>query len=187
MISIKNIVLGIAIFLLMMFVAIYGIRAVYGKGPQYDEFCKQSINFNQTNCEDAGGKWVNNSQYVADQRGAVKVVPAEGGSCNYDYDKCNKDFQNANEIYTKKVFFIAAPLGVIIIAVGALIFGLEFVGAGLMAGGVGVIFYGVMGYWQYTSDWLKFIILLIGLVVVIWIGYYLNKKLRKKKEHEEMK
>lgn len=182
MINIKNILLGIAIFILTMFVGIYGISTLYEKAPQYDDYCPPIIN--QSQCVSAEGTWVDNSGIVVDAGRPVK--PIEAGYCQYDYTKCQKEFDSANEKYHKKVFIVAIPLGVIIIVLGALVFGLETVGAGLMAGGVGIIIYGVGGYWQYTKDWMKFSISLVGLIIVIWLAYYANKRWHKK-EHEEMR
>ena len=180
MITIKNIVLGIAIFVLTMFVGIYGISTLYEKAPRYDDFCPSNL-FTEEMCLAEGGVWISNTNVIIENiREPSKPVPAEGGYCQYDYTSCQKEFESAEEKYHRKVFFIAIPLGVVIIAVGALIFGLEVVGSGLMAGGVGIIIYGIGGYWQYTKDWLKFAISLIGLVAVIWLAYYANKRWRKR-------
>ena len=181
MINIKNLVLGIAIFILTMFVGIYGISTLYEKAPEYNNYCPYDLNTAEK-CVAEGGQWVNNTQVAIDNRGAPKTVPAEGGYCQYDYSVCQKEFDNAQEKYHRKVFFVAIPLGVVIIALGALVFGLETVGAGLMAGGVGIIIYGVGGYWQYTKDWLKFVISLAGLIAVIWLAYYANKKWHRKRK-----
>jgi len=93
---------------------------------------------------------------------------------------CYDVYDNAMESYSRNVFLIALPLGVLIIATGALIFGLETVGAGLMAGGVGVILWGVMGFWRFADEWLKFILSLVGLMALIWLAYYFNKRFEKK-------
>jgi len=179
MINIKNIIFGITIFILTIAVAVYGISTLYGESPKYDDYCPYNL-INQTICEKEGGDWINNTQYIVDNRGETKSiavpVPAEGGYCNYDYTPCQKEFEAAEKVYYKKVFLTALPLGIIIIIAGALIFGLEFVGAGIMAGGVGIIIYGVINYWRFTDDWLKFILSLIGLIIVIWFAYYANKK-----------
>ena len=131
MFSIKNLVFGIAIFFLTMFVGIYGVNTFYDKAPQYDDFCNQirgDIYFNNSaDCVAAGGVW---NAY----QGQQKPIPAEG-YCDLYY-KCNQEFTDAEEKYYKKVFLITLPLGIIIIALGALVFGLEFVGAGLMFGGI---------------------------------------------------
>lgn len=175
MFSIKNLVFGIAIFFLTMFVGIYGINTFYEKAPQYDDFCNQTLGNvyfnNSADCVAAGGVW---NAY----QGQQKPIPAEG-YCDLYY-KCNQDFTAAEEKYYKKVFLITLPLGIIIIALGALVFGLEFVGAGLMFGGVGIIIYGVGGFWRFADDWLKFTLSLIGLIIIIAIGYYFNMRLRKK-------
>jgi len=45
-----------------------------------------------------------------------------------------------------------------------------------MSGGILVILYGTMRYWEYSSNMLRMIILGISLVVLIWLGYKrLNK------------
>ena len=71
---------------------------------------------------------------------------------------------------------VALPLGIIIIIIGAFVFGLEAVGAGLMGGGVGTILYGVGGYWRYSADLMKFLLSLVGLIVVIYVAYWFNHK-----------
>ncbi|MEK6741581.1 MAG: hypothetical protein AABX68_00125, partial [Nanoarchaeota archaeon] len=84
----------------------------------------------------------------------------------------------------KKIFITALPLGIVIIFLGAVVFGLEAVGAGLMAGGIAVMIYGAGSYWRFTDDWLKFLLSLAGLIIVIWMSYYFNRKFGKKKKWE---
>lgn len=45
------------------------------------------------------------------------------------------------------------------------------VGTGLMFGGVFTFLEGVTCYWSEIQDPLKFVLLLITLVILIWIGY----------------
>jgi hypothetical protein len=156
-----------------MFVGIYGINTFYSKGPDYNDFCPQYLG-NETACAAVGGNWAASGTEVMNG----KPAPV-GNYCDYDYSICQKNYDNADEKYWKTVFFIALPLGIVILAVGALIFGLEFVGAGLMFGGVGIIIYGVGGFWRFAQDWLKFTLSLIGLVIVIYIGYWFNKRMRR--------
>jgi hypothetical protein len=184
MISVKNLVFGIAIFILTLFVGMYGISTLYGKAPQWNDYCPQDL-INQTVCEQEGGAWINNTQYVQSPNGVTKPVPVSGGYCEYSYSKCQEEMDNATEKYFRKVFYVALPLGVVVIVVGAVIFGLEFVGSGLMAGGVAIIVYGVGGYWRFTDDWLKFALSLIGLSIVIWFAYYWTKRIDKKSVKEK--
>src|SRR3989344_3524813 len=168
--NVKNLVFGIAIFILTVSVGIYG------KSPEYNDYCPQ-INL-PSECIEAGGRWINNTYPPAVAGG--KPIPAEGGYCEYSYIKCQKEFEDAQKKYSRGVFLIALPLGIIIIAIGGLVFGLEFVGAGLLFGGIGIIIFGVVDYWKFADDWLKFTLSLIGLIVVIGLAYYLNKRFLKK-------
>lgn len=178
MVSVKNLVLGIAIFILTISVGIYGINTIYGKAPDYNKYCPSIIT--QQQCSDADGEWINNT--YPPQVAGGKSIPAEGGYCQYDYQKCQNEYDNAQEAYSRNLFLIALPLGIIMIAIGALVFGLEAVGGGLMAGGVGIILYGVVDYWRFAQDWIKFGLSLVGLIILIWIAYYINKKMNIKKK-----
>jgi hypothetical protein len=53
---IKNFAFGVVIFLLTLFVGIYGINTFYGKGPSYEDFCPQYLG-NETACAAVGGNW----------------------------------------------------------------------------------------------------------------------------------
>jgi len=168
--SIKNLVFGIAIFLLTMFVGIYGINTFYSSGPNYEDFCPGYMG-NESSCALVGGDWASSGTDINNG----KPVPV-GNYCDYDYTKCQKDYDTADEKYWKTTFLIALPLGIFIIVIGAMVFGLEFVGGGLMFGGVGIIIYGVGGFWRFAQDWLKFTLSLIGLVIIISVGYWFNKR-----------
>jgi len=179
--SIKNIVLGIAIFILTISVGIYGISTLYGKAPEYNDYCPYDVS-TESSCIAEGGTWINNTNQQAVEDRAVKAVPGQGGYCNYDWKKCNDELETALKPFHRKVFLTALPLGILIIIIGALIFGLESVGAGLMFGGIGIILYGVGGFWRFTEDWLKFLLSLVGLIIVIWLAYYWNMRFEKKKK-----
>lgn len=171
--NIKNIIIGIAIFILTISVGIYGILSIYGKAPQYEKYCPQ-IN-NQTECEDLGGKWI----VYPEDAASPKPIPRESGYCDI-YSVCNPRLEEAQEKYNRNVFLIALPLGIILIIIGALI-GLVNVGGGLMAGGIGIIIYGVIGFWRFADDFIKFIISLVSLLIVIGLAYYINRKWVRKK------
>jgi len=174
--KIKNLILGIAIFVITLLVVVTGINTFYEK-PKYDDFCgefkTQKVIDSRERCEEIGGKWTEQD---------IKCItePCPTGFCDKDFT-CREDYDSARKTYYRNVFLIAIPLGVLIIVVGALVFGLEVVGAGLMAGGVGTILYGVGGYWRYTDNWLRFVISLIGLIALIWLAYYFNKEFGKRK------
>ncbi|MBI2043539.1 hypothetical protein HYT25_04070 [Candidatus Pacearchaeota archaeon] len=175
MLNIKNIIFGFAIFILTIFVGIYGLSTLYGEAPEYGDYCPENL-FNQSVCESEGGVWVENTRLVTDERDGIKAVPVSGGYCQYDYTPCQKDFENAEKVYFKKIFLTALPLGILIVLAGALIPVLESVSAGLMLGGVGMIVYGTGTYWRFTDDWMKFVLSLAGLIILIYAAYWFNKK-----------
>lgn len=172
--QIKNIILGIAITILTIFVAIYGMSVFY-PSPDYDDFCEKyevpKIIETQNECVDTGGKWTpNNIQRVSDKE--------LSGYCDTTY-YCRQDYEDAREVRAKKIFYISVPLGIAILVTGGFLFYLEAVGAGLMGGGVGTIIYGAGNYWEYGDDLFRFIISLLGLIAVIFLTYWLNNKLGK--------
>jgi hypothetical protein len=176
--KIKDVIFTIAIIVLTIFVAYYGINMFF-PSPDYNNFCNNTKYYGMINtsqqCEAVDGRW--NPTYYPE---ATPVKTDANGYCDVYY-KCNQEFQDAMKMRSRNVFFIALPLGIIIIALGAFFFGLEAVGAGLMGGGVGTLIYGSGAFWPYTENWIRFLISLIGLVILIWFAYFLNKRLSKKK------
>lgn len=168
MVRARNIVFGIAVFILTLFVGMYGISTLYGESPRYDDFCSYE-SFDEQSCTEEGGVWIENEGDSGPKR----------GYCQYDYRECQDSYGGAQEKYYKKVFLTALPVGLAIIFLGAMVFGLEAVGAGLMLGGVALMIYGSGAYWRFTDDWLKFVLSLVGLVVVIYVAYWFNRKDKK--------
>lgn len=191
MINVKNLVFGVAIFILTMFVAIYGISTFYSN-PEYDDYCSQGRPYPVIDKN-------NDTQFcpsvcvgMYEIEGSECVFNECGSGCGPDginsFDtlqqceivlsgqNCYELYDNAQEAYSRNVFMIAVPIGILIIAIGAYLFSLEAVGVGLMAGGAGTLVYGAGGYWRYADEWLKFVVSLIGLVALIWFAYWFNKE-----------
>lgn len=173
--NLRGIVIGVAIFILTMFVAIYGI-SVFFPQPEYNEFCPEIratvIADTMELCESLGGKWT--------AYNFIKAPKADEatGYCDLDY-YCRQDYENASEENSKKRFFTSIPVGIVIIALGGIGFALESVGVGLMAGGAGTFVWGSGSYWSYASDIWRFFISLFGLIVLIFFAYWFEKKLKK--------
>ena len=174
--QIKNIVLGIAIIILTIFVVVYGTNLIFER-PEYTDFCGDfriaQVIETQAQCEAVRGQWTPQD---------IKCIttPCPQGYCDVDFT-CRQEYEDAQENYYKKLFLFTLPLGILIIVIGAFVFGLEAVGAGLMGGGVGTILYGVWGYWRYSADLMKFLLSLVGLAILIGVAYWFNKKYDKRK------
>lgn len=196
--SLKNYVLGIAVLILTIAVAVNGINLFYGDSPDYSDFCGSQ----RPIYLDKGEPSADNETVCPAVCVEMWEINSEGNECVFDEcgsgcgpdgvntfetqkqceialsgESCQEAYDDAREDYSKNLFLITLILGIIIMVVGALVFGLESVGAGLMGGGVGIILWGIMEFWRFANDWLKFILSLIGLAVIILLAYYFNSKL----------
>ncbi|MDP3987481.1 MAG: hypothetical protein Q8P81_04630 [Nanoarchaeota archaeon] len=188
--DLKSVVLGVAIMILTISVVVQGVSVFYDQ-PEYDFFCSDYGRIpvkeggNETVCPAVCVEMygIENNECVFNECGSgcgpdgVNTF-RELSQCEIALtgEDCWVHYDAAMENHSRNVFLIALPLGIAIIAAGALIFGLETVGAGLMAGGVGVVLWGVGGFWWFADEWLKFILSLVGLGVLIWLAYYFNRR-----------
>ncbi len=170
----KEIGLAIAIIILTIFVTFYGINTLF-PSVSYEDYCGDmrvaKVIENKSECDNLGGNWVIYDCFKE---------PCLEGYCDF-YSKCEVEFDSARESRSQKVFFIALPLAIIIILGGAFVFGLEYVGVGLIGGGVGTLIYGSGALWPYAGNFVKFVLSLIALIALIWFAYWINKKSKKKK------
>jgi len=193
--KIKDVILGIAIIILTILVAIYGINTIFPK-PAYEDYCNSSYITtkpyqDRTVCPQVciPAYEIVRSQCVYNACGSgcgpdeVNTF-ANQTSCEkalYDF-QCYERYDAVVKERSKKVFFVALPLGIAVLALGAFFFGLEAVGAGLIDGVIGTLIYGAGAYWPYTQNWLRFILSLVGLVLLIWLAYFWNKMRKKRKK-----
>lgn len=161
----KNIILAIGIAILFVMFVAYAIESFY-PSPSYDDFCGEFRSYdNPRDCEESGGRWNENG-----------VKPVEGnvtGFCEVDF-YCRQDYGDAEEIYSRDVFFISIVVGLIVIVVSVLL-KKENVSSGFMAGGFLLVIYGTIRYWGSLSDVWRTLMLGFALAVLVWIGY---KKLK---------
>jgi hypothetical protein len=193
--KLRDIILTIAIIILTLFVVIYGISVFY-PAVNYDDYCPKG-NFphtlekeNDTICptvcvplyeiknkecvfNDCGSGCGANGITTFETLKQCEIV-ASGSNCYEEY-------RTSQEMRSKIIFLIVLPLGIALLVLGGFLFGTEAVGAGLMGGGIGTILYGTIGYWRYSSDVLRFVLSLLGLIIVIYIAYEFNNKKKKKR------
>lgn len=176
--NIKNIIIGIIIAVVLVMFLAYGTNLVY-KSPKYENYCPQSMkpytgNDTQQSCEAENGTWI-------PQNIECIKAPCPIGYCDY-YAKCQPLWDVANKAYSKSMFIISIVIGVIIIAISALLISIPSIAGGLMLGSLFFIIYGTARYWGYMDDYLRFIILGIALVILIYLGYKLANRETKEKE-----
>lgn len=172
--KVKRVILSIAIAIIFALFVGFGISTFY-ENPEYEDFCDTDfrgvLNTSAT-CEAAGGKWttVESAAPVPKDIESGKTT----GYCDRDF-YCREDFETAEEKYDKNVFIITLVVGILTI-IASVLLKLPSVSSGLMAGGAITIIYGVIRYWRHSTDLLRFIILGVVLIILIWLGY---KKLNK--------
>lgn len=164
-------VLGIAVLLPLFLV--FFLDAVY-TAPKWEDYCdredygmyaKPLIN----NCTD----FYSDPEYMkCINHGGAPTFSNDANNCQV-YDKCDycqKDFDTVQQIYNRNIFFILAPLGLIIVLIGIYLT-VEYIGAGLMFGGLITMFYATVRYFSDMSKLTRAIVLLVELLIIIYIGY----------------
>ncbi len=79
------------------------------------------------------------------------------------YDAAAKDFAH-------HLVVVSTPLGVAAILIGAYL-ALHAIGTGLIFGGIFAVTLGYWSYWQYLEDWVRFVSLLVGFAILLFVGY----------------
>ncbi len=179
--AVRNLVLGIGIFIVYVLMLVYGIEAFY-PSPEYNDFCKGVESekylrpFDFGNCtfsraiqEQSDLCYANDGfpDYDYTDAGCVSAVK----ECNY----CAKNFNEVSKEHAKIVFVIALIAGIITLLIGYVVLAIEPVGSALMAAGIGAIFYGSVRNWDNLSDVWRFLLLLVALILLIWIAVRVNR------------
>jgi hypothetical protein len=73
--------------------------------------------------------------------------------------------------FARHLVIISTPLGVAAILIGAYI-SLYAIGTGLIFGGIFSVGAGYWGYWTYLDDWVRFVSLLAGFLILLFVGYF---------------
>lgn len=85
-------------------------------------------------------------------------------------DKKYAEFRTAAKEFSRILILVSTPLGVAAILIGAY---LKYfaIGTGLILGGILSLGWGYFSYWDYLDDWIRFVSLLIGFVILLFVGY----------------
>lgn len=185
--NVKNLVLGIGIFIVYLLVLNYGIEAFY-PSPQYDSYCTnniygypaiQKIDENVT-CSRVPTPQEQSVCFASGGNLVADTFDSEGCTLTYKCDMCNKQFTDDQKVHSQRVFIISIIAGIITLLLGFMILTMEPVGSALMASGVGAMVYGSMRNWQNLSNIWRFVLLLASLILLIWIAIRINQHQSKK-------
>ena len=165
----KKTILSLSIAIIFVFFIGYGIETFY-ESPDYNSKCNpdKMINKNikdESSCLKLDGTW---------KMEPVPKYTNQTGYCDF-YSKCDSEWDLIKEKYNENVFIITFIIGIVGLIIGSYFIKIESVGSGIMGGGTLTIIYGTLRYWSELNDFMRFIILGIVLIILIWIGY---KKLK---------
>lgn len=105
-----------------------------------------------------------------------RATPEEQKRLEAEKSQLTEQREAAEKRFQKYLFFVAVPLGITAIVVGAFL-SIQAVGTGLMFGGIFSVCDGYCNYWSRLADPLKFASMLLAFIVLLVVGY---KKLEKK-------
>jgi len=121
----------------------YSLSLIY-KEPNYNTYCPQNFAYTPDKTET-----------VAQQE---------------QMNKCQNDFQAAENTYSKNVFVALVILGALLVLIGNFMKGNAVIANGLSLSGVLSFIIASMRYWSYASDLLHVGILAVALLILLWIA-----------------
>ncbi len=176
----KNFFVTAGIVLIFTFFVAQGIDLFY-PNPEWDDYCKgerlEPRKIAPENCSTYNQAVAALEEECYSEDGIPRPVYDSNG-CQVDVtcDYCSRDFENAMDAYISKFFVIAAIVGILGIVLGALLFKVESVGAGLIGGGILLIVYASMVSWRYIGEAVRFLLLGLALALLVYLGYRINRK-----------
>jgi hypothetical protein len=98
-----------------------------------------------------------------------RATPEERAAYQTERRNETRQWQLAQAQYAKKLIVVMVPLG-IAAAIGGYFLGVNAIGTGLLIGGLIAVVFGYAGYWAFLTPLSRFLSLLAGFVVLLFIG-----------------
>ncbi len=178
----KKLAIVLAIAILLPLVIGLFIDAIYAE-PKYENYCDETYPMmykeptSTIPCPETYA--TQESQTCINQRGQPQFKYDENNCQVFDKcDMCSLGYEQDREVYNRNVFFILAPIGLLIIILGIYLT-VDYLGAGLMFAGVITMFYATIRYFSDMSKLVRALVILVELLIIMWIAY---KKIEDKKK-----
>jgi len=162
----KRVLLTIAIAIVFFAFVFFAKQSIY-PAPEWEDYCDEfrakslrevpavpTVVENSEDCINEGGKWESGG---------------EDGWCNTNY-YCSQDYDEARDIDSKYSFIVFLIISIVTIII-SILFIKNMVSGGFLGGGVLLLLYSVMSYWENFSDVLRTVLLGVALVVLVILGY----------------
>lgn len=155
----------------------YALDAFY-PAPKDEDFCpnpqvREAV-LTEEVCVAKGGQW-SEDQYPKEivYRGAPEMATTPiveiKGYCNERFT-CQKNFEEAQNVYNRNVFIVLVIAGTILLVGGMFLLSVEAVALGFSFAGVLSLIIGTVRYWVSMDERLRVVVLGVALVALVWIG-----------------
>ena len=173
--ELKKVMLSLGVGILAALFIGFLIEAIY-PSPEYNDFCKRQFDVpqpqvkNQELCNYAYDPPFRDK--CAEEQGMVRQeYDANGCVVKEICDFCEKEFQAASENYNRNLFYICAPIGLLLIILGLYLpLGIDAIAGGILLGGILTMIQITMRVFGNLGKWPRVILLGLELILVIWIG-----------------
>ncbi len=183
MADLRQIAVTAAVAILSSVFVILLIDLIYQE-PQYSDFCGDDFGPRAKPIDiQCTYDYTQADEQCYQDGGVVKTKLNESGCPVFDTCSfCNKDYDAARETHARNVFIIIGLIGVGAIFSGTL-WKIEFLGSGIMFGGIILLFYATARFFVDADKILRVVIIFVELLLVLWIGYKKLYKPEAKKRH----
>lgn len=168
----QKIALALSIIVVLNLVFNLGLSTFY-KAPDVDNFCGEEtrqIYTTKDSCNAVGGEWIESFPEEADSPRVLNDSTNFTPRCNAKAT-CYAEHETARDLYNRNIFIALVILGVISLGVGFFAISVKAVSAGFLFGGFISLLVASIRYWSGMNEYLRFIILVILLAGLIFLGY----------------
>ena len=173
--KLKKVMLSLSVGVLAALFIGFLIEAIY-PSPKYDDHCRRQFEIpapqvtKQESCDYTYDTAFRNK--CADEKGMVRQeYDSKGCVINETCDYCEKDYINAQESYNRNLFYITAPIGLLMIIFGLYLpANIDAIAGGILLGGILTMIQITMRIFGNLGKWSRVILLGLELILVIWVG-----------------
>ncbi len=192
MIDLKKVSLTVGIAVVFAFFIYFAIDAI-APSPKYEDYCTFNGRFTSPQPAKIGP---DSCQPVFEDLAYSEQCYRAKGIIRYEYnatgcpttavcDYCSRDFQEKNDQYTLRVFWVSAFIGIVALVIGMYLpLMVEAIASGFMFGGILTLIQSTVRVFGALGRYSRVIILGIELVILIWIGVKKVSELGKRKKEE---
>ena len=185
--ELKKVMLSLGVGILAALFIGFLVEAIYSS-PDYYDYCKRQFDLPEPQVKNPE---LCNYNYdppfrtkCVDEQGMIRQeYDSKGCVIKETCDYCEQEFQTASEKYNKNLFYISAPIGLLLIILGLYLpASIDAIAGGILLGGILTMIQITMRVFGNLGKWPRVILLGLELVLVIWIGIKkVHKKITKKK------